>query len=143
MLEIQEILKTLNEKGVRYLLVGGYAGILYGVPRTTLDVDVIVDPEPENVSATIDALESMGLVPDSRDVEDILGMGGVTFSNDREIDVITNPVVGPFEELWRRKEVAVYKDVSIPVISLEDHKATLRKLKRRQDIEDLEFLEEK
>jgi hypothetical protein len=143
LLEIQEILKTLNDNGVRYLLAGGFAGILYGVPRTTVDVDVIVDPEPENITATIQALESLGLVPDSSDVEDILGMGGVTFSNDREVDVITNPIAGSFEKLWRRREEAVYKDVSIPSISREDHIATLRKLKRKQDIEDLEFLEEK
>ncbi len=136
-------MKTLNDKGVRYLLVGGFAGILYGVPRSTVDVDVILDPEPKNVSTAIQALEDLGLVPDSREVEDILGMGGVTFSNDREVDVITNPIAAPFEELWGRREEAVYKDVSIPVISLEDHIATLRKLRRKQDIEDLEFLEEK
>lgn len=135
------MLKVLNERGVRYLLVGGFAGILYGVPRTTLDLDILIDPEPKNVLATIDALENLGLVPDSRDTEEILGMGGTTFSNDREVDVITNPVAGPFELLWEKRETVTYKGVSIPVISLEDHKATLKKLMRKQDAEDLEFLE--
>lgn len=141
MLEIQEIFRTLNEREVRYLLVGGFAGILYGVPRTTLDIDIGVDPEPKNVLATIEALEDLGLVPDSRVVEEILGMGGTTFSNEREVDMITDMIAGSFEDLWQRRETTSYKGVSIQVISLEDHKTTLRKLGREQDLQDLEFLE--
>lgn len=142
MLGIQDVFKALNDRGVRYLLLGGFAGILHGVPRTTLDIDIATNPDQENVLATIEALESLGLVPDTRDVEEILGMGGVTFSNDREVDVLTDVIAGPFEELWQRKETATYKGVSIHVISLEDHKTALRKLARKQDILDLEFLEE-
>ncbi len=142
MLEIQAIVRTLNRKKVRYLLAGGLAGILHGVPRTTVDVDIMIDPRPNNVSAAVKALVSLGLVPDTEVVAEILGMGGTTFTNDREVDVITSPVLGSFDVLWKRRQTFTYKGVKIPVISLDDHRAILRKLRRRQDLEDLRFLRE-
>ena len=143
MLELQVIMRTLNRRKVRYLLAGGLAGVLHGVPRTTVDVDIMIFPGPENVSAAVKALESLGLVPDTDVVKDILGMGGTTFTNDREVDIITNPALGSFDELWKRRQTFSYKGVKIPVISLDDHRAILRKLRRKQDIEDLKFLRER
>ena len=142
MLELQAMMRTLNRKKVRYLLAGGLAGILHGVPRTTVDVDIMIDPGPKNVSAAVKVLEGLGLVPDTDIVEDILGMGGTTFTNDRQVDVITSPVLGSFDHLWKRRQTFTYKGVKIPVISLDDHRATLRKLRRKRDIEDLRFLRE-
>ena len=140
MLELHAIARALNEGRVRYLLAGGYAGILHGVPRTTIDVDFMIDPEPQNVSKAIEVLESLGLVPDSRDVEEILGMGGTTFTNDREVDVITSPVLGSFETFWKRKKTVAYRNVRINVLSLKDHRAILEKLGRKRDLDDLEYL---
>jgi len=57
------MMRTLNRKKVRYLLAGGLAGILHGVPRTTVDVDIMIGPGPKNVSAAVKALEGLGLVP--------------------------------------------------------------------------------
>jgi len=135
-------MRTLNRKKVRYLLAGGLAGVLHGVPRTTVDVDIMIHPGPENVSAAVKALEGLGLVPDTDVVKDILGMGRTTFTNDREVDIITSPALGFFDDLWRRRQTFSYKGVRIPVISLDDHRAILRKLRRKQDLEDLRFLGE-
>ena len=95
------------------------------------------------MSAAVDALEGLGLVPESREVDEILSMGGTTFTNDREVDIITSPVLGSFEAFWRRKKTVSYKGVRIPVLSLKDHMAILEKLRRKRDLEDLEYLEKK
>ena len=39
-LDFKEFLKLLNEKSVRYLLIGGYAVGYHGYPRATGDMDV-------------------------------------------------------------------------------------------------------
>jgi hypothetical protein len=39
-LDFKEFLKLLNDKGVRYLLIGGYAVGYHGYPRATNDMDV-------------------------------------------------------------------------------------------------------
>ncbi|MEE9237761.1 MAG: hypothetical protein V3U52_08250 [Thermoplasmata archaeon] len=41
---IQEIFQSMDRNRVRYLLVGGYASVIHRVPRTTLDVDLTLDP---------------------------------------------------------------------------------------------------
>lgn len=41
--DFREFLLALNEKGVRYLLVGGFAVILHGYSRTTGDMDIWVE----------------------------------------------------------------------------------------------------
>ena len=73
MSDLADVLAALNRERARYLLVGGLASILHGVPRTTTDIDVALDPDPRNVRRALRALERVGLVPDTIVVEDILG----------------------------------------------------------------------
>ena len=40
----KELLRIFNERGVKYLVVGGYAAMLYTEPRFTKDLDVWVEP---------------------------------------------------------------------------------------------------
>lgn len=44
-----EILESLNAEGVEYVLFGGQAVNLHGVPRFTEDIDLFVSPTEENV----------------------------------------------------------------------------------------------
>ncbi|MFA5140355.1 MAG: nucleotidyltransferase [Elusimicrobiota bacterium] len=48
--------RSLNERGVRYLVIGGFAMILHGYTRGTMDVDLLVDPSPENMRKIKEAL---------------------------------------------------------------------------------------
>jgi hypothetical protein len=43
-----DFIRALNANEVEYLVVGGYAVILHGYPRTTGDLDVWVNKTPEN-----------------------------------------------------------------------------------------------
>ena len=42
-----DVLGELYRKKIRYLVVGGLAINLYGVPRVTQDIDIIVAPDKE------------------------------------------------------------------------------------------------
>lgn len=55
----ERILQTLDEAGVRYVLIGGLAGTLYGSPHVTTDVDVAPEPSPSNLERLAKALESL------------------------------------------------------------------------------------
>ena len=50
---VAEILETL---GIRYVLGGSLASTTFGEPRTTLDVDVVVDVSPADVDPLVDAI---------------------------------------------------------------------------------------
>jgi len=43
-----KVLAALEKHRVDYILIGGYAVALYGVPRATNDIDIFVKPEEEN-----------------------------------------------------------------------------------------------
>ena len=55
--EIREFLayliETLERLQIPYMIVGGFAAILYGEPRLTIDVDIVVDLKPEQVGPLV------------------------------------------------------------------------------------------
>jgi len=58
--DFREFVSLLNERGVDYLVVGGYAVALYGYPRYTGDLDVWVRVENDNADKLMDVLAAFG-----------------------------------------------------------------------------------
>jgi hypothetical protein len=56
-------LKLLGSNGVEYLLIGGYAVNLHGYVRTTNDLDIWININPENAACTDRALREFGFAP--------------------------------------------------------------------------------
>jgi hypothetical protein len=54
--DVRRICRALEEAGARYVLIGGFAVILHGGHRTTKDIDLLVDPAPDNVARLKQAL---------------------------------------------------------------------------------------
>ncbi|MGH7322892.1 MAG: nucleotidyl transferase AbiEii/AbiGii toxin family protein, partial [Candidatus Rokuibacteriota bacterium] len=59
----EDVLLALQDGGVRFVLVGGTAVILHGVPRTTADLDIVIDLEESNVRRLIEAMTRLGFRP--------------------------------------------------------------------------------
>ncbi|HSY52124.1 MAG TPA: hypothetical protein VLC46_25205 [Thermoanaerobaculia bacterium] len=57
--EYFDVLRSLNEHGVRYILIGGLAANLWGLDNITQDVDVCYERERKNVASLVKALQSM------------------------------------------------------------------------------------
>lgn len=55
----QELLATLAEHRVRYVLIGGLAAVLHGSAMVTVDADICPDPAPENLERLCAALRDM------------------------------------------------------------------------------------
>ncbi|MEW6019297.1 MAG: nucleotidyl transferase AbiEii/AbiGii toxin family protein, partial [Pseudomonadota bacterium] len=134
----EDVLRALHDHRVRYLIQGGVAVYMHGVPRATGDLDISVDFSKENVEALISALEELGLGPvapvDPMRMSDDgerakwreeKHLAALTFqSRDpkkpyREVDVVlANPI--DFEEMFERKKELIVDDISIPLISFGD-----------------------
>ncbi len=54
-----KIFKSLNSRRVKYLVIGGYAVIAYGVGRLTKDVDLFVPPDVRNAERLLEALKDV------------------------------------------------------------------------------------
>jgi len=59
----ENIFEQLEKNKVDYLLIGGLAVALYGIPRTTGDVDLMVNLTPENIRKLIKTMKQLGFVP--------------------------------------------------------------------------------
>ena len=57
------IVKALNEANVKYLIVGGLAVNAHGFARLTVDVDLVIGLEKENIITGLHALNSIGYQP--------------------------------------------------------------------------------
>lgn len=53
---LRGLLRGLQTHGVRYLVSGAMAMVFYGYVRNTEDLDLIVDPDPENLDRLADWL---------------------------------------------------------------------------------------
>lgn len=55
----EQILRTLHDRGVDFIIVGGVSGVLHGAPYTTQDIDVVHSRTPENVERVLAALAEL------------------------------------------------------------------------------------
>ena len=59
--DFEEFIRILNEQGVEYLVVGGYALAFHGRPRHTGDLDIWIDVSEENAGRMLPVLREFGL----------------------------------------------------------------------------------
>ena len=58
--DFRDMLRDLNEAGVRYLIVGGYAVMVHTEPRYTKDLDIWIEPVEPNAQRLFLALAKFG-----------------------------------------------------------------------------------
>lgn len=58
--DLRSLLEALNDHGVHFVVIGGVAVGAHGYPRATADLDVVPDPDPENLDRLITALGDLG-----------------------------------------------------------------------------------
>src|SRR5947207_13867770 len=105
MADFVELLQAFTANKVRFLIVGAYALALHGLPRFTRDLDVWVDPTPENATRVMAALRQFGAPMSGLAETDFAGPGTV-FQMGVEpcrIDVLTQITGVGFEEAWESR----------------------------------------
>ncbi|HET8696244.1 MAG TPA: nucleotidyl transferase AbiEii/AbiGii toxin family protein [Gammaproteobacteria bacterium] len=83
--DVISLARHLAEQGVEYALVGGYALAAHGLNRFTEDIDILVDPAPENSRRWIVALSRL---PDAAAAE--LAAEGDVFADDKRYAIRIN-----------------------------------------------------
>lgn len=54
--QLKDVFLCFQKHEVRYLVIDGIAAVLYGVPRATFDLDILIEATPDNSSRLLDAL---------------------------------------------------------------------------------------
>jgi hypothetical protein len=55
----ERMLRVLQEHGVRFVLIGGFAAVIHGSPYVTTDIDVVPSRDRANLDRLSDALKEM------------------------------------------------------------------------------------
>jgi hypothetical protein len=141
--DFRDLFFELNAADARYLVVGAYAVTFHSRPRFTKDLDVLVDPTPQNAARVHRALRSFG-APLEDVTEQDLATPGIVYQigvEPNRIDVITEIDGVAFGPAWEARVDSVYGDCAIHVLSREDLIASKRAAGRPQDLADLRELE--
>lgn len=104
--DFEDLLELLSEHGVRYLIVGGLAFIYHAKPRFTKDIDLWIDPDPENVARANTALGEFGspALIDANQPEEILQIDVAP----NRIDILLDMEGFPFTRAWDSQIEASY-----------------------------------
>lgn len=136
MLDYFAIFKKLNEKRIKYIVVGGIAVNLYGIPRMTYDIDLILDLEDKNLKMFLHLMRKWGFKPK-------VPVGIMDFAKKEkrenwiknknmkafnlvnpnwaisEIDIVINTPVD-YTKASKKVNRIILENVSIPTISISD-----------------------
>ena len=59
-MDVEDLLKSLKEHKVRFVVIGATAFPVHGYSRATLDIDLFIEPSEANARRTHEALKSFG-----------------------------------------------------------------------------------
>jgi len=120
--DYRDLLLRFNETAVLYLVVGGYAVMKYTEPFYTKDIDLWVDPTPENAAKVFAALQAFGAPTADLTIQDLC-TAGVFFQigiAPNRIDIMTDVAGLRFAEAWMRAESFNFDGLTAPVLSRDD-----------------------
>ncbi len=137
-----DVFASFQKHKVKYLVIGGIAAILHGVPRATFDLDILIEASPENAQQLLDALIEANFATATLITADELLAHEITIFRDRvRIDVQTSTPGIKFEEAWQNRVAMAYQGQEFYVASKEDVIASKRAAGRNKDLEDIRMLE--
>ena len=140
--QLKDVFASLQEHRVKYVVIGGIAAVLHGVPRVTFDLDLLMEATEKNAKNLLRAFEKAGLGTASLITASELLKHEITIFKDRvRIDVQTSTPGVKFEDAWKRKEVMSFQGQEFYVLSKPDLIATKRASGREVDLEDVRLLE--
>ncbi len=122
--DVKLVARLLDAEGVRWMLIGGYAIAAHGFVRFSEDVDVLVDPSPENTRRWITALARLpdGATRELIGREDLFQKEGpyaVRVNDEFTIDVMPSACGHGWSELEPFAEQSAIDGVPIRVLGLE------------------------
>ena len=140
--QLQDVFASLEKHQVKYLVIGGIAAVLYGVPRATFDLDIIIEPTPANAQRLLAAFMEAKMGTALLTSPDKILASEITIFEDRvRIDVQTSTPGINFEDAWKNKETMNYRGKEFYVVSRKDLIASKRAAGRKVDLEDVRLLE--
>ncbi len=140
-MDTESLLKLLKEHNVHFVIIGATAFPIHGYSRSTLDVDIFIEPERTNAENTLKALGDFGYDVTDITVDDLLGKKVLIRQYLVETDI--HPFVAGinFEEVWQNKVEDKIGSTPVYFASLDNLIKMKQAAGRTKDKEDLQILQ--
>jgi hypothetical protein len=132
----------LNEQGVEFLIVGGYAVGYHGAPRFTGDLDILVHPDVRQVGKMLEALTRFGFPAQELAPEYVLERGKIIqLGRQPALVHLMTDITGVGWDEWASREQGTYGDVPVSFIGRQALIGNKRATRRTKDLAVVEALE--
>ncbi len=139
--DLRQLLSVLNEHGVEYLVVGGWAVGFHSEPRATNDIDLFIRSSVKNSEAIFRALAQFGAPLEGLSPADFRDAPGSMFQLGNKpvrAGLLQAIEAVDFDAAWSRHVEFTLEGIPVHVISAEDlikNKLTVGRLRDLADVE--------
>jgi len=141
--DFRKFIELLNSHNVHYLIIGGFAYSFHAEPRYTKDIDILIEQSKKNAKKILGALKDFGFTDIGLTEKDFLESGQVIQLGVApvRIDILTSIKGIDFQKFWENRVIGRYGDIDVFFISKQDLIKCKRASGRKQDLADIEKLE--
>ena len=141
--DFQDFIDLLNKFQVKYMIVGAHALAFHGKPRHTGDLDIWIQPSDENSDKMLLVLKEFGFGSLGLTKKDFLKENYVTQLGypPLRIDILNSISGVSFDEAFSNSLITQVDQLNIVYIGLSDLIKNKTSTGRKQDIADVESLE--
>lgn len=142
--DFREFVGLLNQHNVEYLIVGGYAVGIHGHPRYTGDLDIWLNPTPENSERIIQCINDFGFGSFNLTTQDFTKPGNIIQLGypPLRIDLLTEIDGVSFMECYSNRKEVEMDNLSVNFIGYWDLLKNKEKSGRLKDLDDIENLKD-
>ena len=142
--DFEDLFACLTRHGVRALIVGAHAVAFYAKPRYTKDIDILVEPSPENAARLVAALDEFGFGQIGVTEGDFAQAGRVVQIGypPNRVDLITSISGVSFEDAWNGRVPGAYGSQKVEYIGRTELIKNKKAAGRPRDLADLAILAE-
>jgi len=140
--DFKDFLKLLNSNSIKYLLIGGYAVGYHGYPRATVDMDIWISIDEENVKKTIQAINEFGFNDPALTLKTFTEQNKVVRMGvpPLRLEILSEIDGLKFQDCYSDKIVDSIDGIDINIIDLKNLKINKKASGRLKDLSDLEYL---
>ncbi len=137
----RDVFRSFQSHKVKYVVIGGIAAIVHGVPRTTLDLDILIEATEDNAGRVLAALVDIGFGTATLTTAANVANNDVTILKDwLRVDIHTHPPGLTFATAWKNRTRRRDSGVTIQLASPADLIRSKRAAGRPHDLEDARML---
>jgi hypothetical protein len=121
---LAQVTGVLERCGIAFMLTGSFAGAYHGVPRATLDIDLVIDPTRAQLEAFVEAIDAAALYVSADAAREAIMLESlfnvIDPSTGWKVDLIIRKSRAFSREEFSRRMPIVFDGVQLAVATLED-----------------------